>query len=60
VQQPDKLLAEGDPIAKALFEKYKNARMPNVSLGAADVAAVLSYLESRDTAQPKGESTSAR
>jgi protein SCO1/2 len=63
VQQPDKMLAEGDPIAKALFEKYKNARMPNVSLGTADVAAVLSYLESRDAAsqaQPNRESTSAR
>jgi protein SCO1/2 len=48
VQQPDKMLAEGDPIAKALFEKYKNTRMPNVSLGTADVAAVLAYLESRD------------
>ena len=60
VQQPDKMLAEGDPIAKALFEKYKNARMPNVSLGAADVTAVLSYLESRDAASRKKESASAR
>ena len=62
VQQPDKLLAEGDPIAKALFEKYRNARMPNVSLGAADVEAVLAFLESRDRAQvqPGKESASAR
>lgn len=62
VQQPDKMLAEGDPIAKALFEKYKSTRMPNVSLGAADVAAVLAYLESRDApprAQTK-ESASVR
>jgi protein SCO1 len=61
VQQPDRMLAEGDPIAKALFEKYQNARMPNVSLGSADVAAVLSYLESRDgasKAQPRKESAS--
>jgi len=54
------MLAEGDPIAKALFEQYKNARMPNVSLGTADVAAVLSYLESRDAASRKKESASAR
>src|SRR5262252_3136631 len=40
VQQPDRMLAEKDPIATALYEKYKNARMPNVSLGAADVEAV--------------------
>jgi protein SCO1/2 len=63
VQQPDKMLAEGDPIAKALFEKYKNTRMPNVSLGAGDVAAVLAYLESRDgasPAQPRKESAATR
>jgi protein SCO1/2 len=63
VQQPDKMLAEGDPIAKALFEKYKNTRMPNVSLGSADVEAVLAYLESRDGAsrvQPRKESASTR
>jgi protein SCO1/2 len=60
VQQPDRMLAEGDPIAKALFEKYKNARMPNVSLGTADVQAVLAYLESRDTASLKKESAAAK
>lgn len=60
VQQPDKLLAAGDPIARALFDKYKNARMPNVSLGSADVDAVLSYLESRDAAAVKRESAAAK
>jgi len=53
---------QSDPIAKALFEKYKNTRMPNVSLGAADAAAVLAYLEPRDApprAQTK-ESAAAR
>ena len=51
VLQPDKLLAEGDPIATALSKKYGSARMPNVNLGAADVEAVLKYLESRDSAR---------
>lgn len=60
VQQPDRMLAEKDPIATELYEKYKNARMPNVSLGAADVQAVLSYLESRDTASLKKESAAAK
>ena len=50
VLQPDKMLAEGDAIARELFQKYKGARMPNLSLGTADVAAVLAYLESRDGA----------
>lgn len=43
--EPEKVQAEGDAIATALFAKYKTARMPNMSLGSADVAAVLSYLE---------------
>src|SRR6266849_10706764 len=50
VAEPDKMLAEGDPIATALFEKYKDARMPNLRLGSADVLAVLSYLEARGKA----------
>ena len=60
VQRPDKLLAEGDPIAKALFEQYKQTRMPNVSLGAADVQAVLGYLESRDATSIKKESAAVK
>src|SRR6266852_2461267 len=44
---PDRLLAEGDPIAVALFEKYQYARMPNLRLSSDEVAAVLSYVEAR-------------
>lgn len=48
--EPDKMLAERDPIAVNLFEKYRNVRMPNQSLGRDDLAAVLSYLEARSNA----------
>jgi len=48
VAEPEKMQAAGDPTATALFEKYKNARMPNMRLGSADVAAILSYLEARN------------
>lgn len=44
---PDEMLDAGDPIATALFRKYKNVRMPNLRLGSADVAALVSYLEAR-------------
>ncbi len=44
---PDKVLAEGDPIAVRLFEKYQYARMPNLRLSADEAAAVLSYIEGR-------------
>jgi protein SCO1/2 len=50
IQVPDQVLASGDPIAKALYEKYRDVRMPNVSLGGADVAAIVSYLEAQSAA----------
>jgi protein SCO1/2 len=45
--EPDKMLAEGDPIATALFETYNTVRMPNQNMGGADLAAILSYLEAQ-------------
>ena len=46
----DKMLAGGDPIATALFNKYKTVRMPNLSLASNDVADVLAYLEAQSGA----------
>ncbi len=63
ITTPDKLLAEGDPIAVALFEKYQYARMPNLRLSSDEVAAVLSYVEGRSDAlrkQVRKDSASAR
>jgi len=50
IQVPEQVLASGDPTAKALYEKYQKVRMPNVSLGGADVAAIVSYLEAQSAA----------
>lgn len=47
IMAPDKLLAERDPIALALFEKYQYTRMPNLRLSPGEVAAVLSYVDAR-------------
>ena len=47
---PDRMRAEGDPIATALFEQYKNIPMPNLSLGRDDIAALLSYLAAQSRA----------
>jgi protein SCO1/2 len=47
---PDQMLAEGDPIAKALFRRYKGVRMPNLRLSREDIDAVLSYLETGNSA----------
>jgi protein SCO1 len=48
---PDQMLAEGDPIALALFAQYKNVPMPNLRLSETDVAALLAYLEAQNTAR---------
>lgn len=50
ILEPDKMLNEGDPIAKAIFEKYKQVRMPNLALGQADVTAVMTYLQQETAA----------
>jgi protein SCO1/2 len=50
VQVPDEVLAAGDPIATALFHKYKKVRMPNLRLAADDVSVLLSYLEAQEKA----------
>ena len=47
IMAPDRMLAEGDPIATALFEKYQYARMPNLRLGSEEAAAVLSYIDAQ-------------
>jgi protein SCO1/2 len=48
IQSPDKVLAEGDPIARALFEKYKQVNMPNLRLAKEDVAVIVDYLARQD------------
>src|SRR5260221_8385834 len=50
---PDKMLAQGDPIAVALFEKYQYARMPNLRVSSDEAPAVLPYLEARSGAPPE-------
>jgi protein SCO1/2 len=56
---PDKMLAEGDPIAKQLFGKYKNVRMPNLSLSSADAAVLVDYLAKQPAAasQPRASAS---
>jgi protein SCO1 len=45
MKTPDQMLAEKDPIAMALYEKYKQVLMPNLRLSDGDVEAVIGYLE---------------
>jgi len=41
---PDEVLKSGDPIAKALYIKYKKVKMPNLKLGEKDVAELIKFL----------------
>ncbi|BBH46162.1 SCO family protein [Pseudomonas sp. KU43P] len=45
LKEPDRMLAEKDPLATLLFEQYKRLAMPNMRLGDAEVGALISYLE---------------
>ena len=47
---PEKMRAEGDPIALELSKKYKTARMPDQNLGGADLSQILAYLEAQSNA----------
>jgi protein SCO1 len=46
IQEPDGMLAAGDPIATALYNKYKKIGMPNLRLGSSDVQDLISFLAS--------------
>lgn len=46
ISAPDEMLAQGDLVATALFNKYKKVGMPNLRLGSSDVADLISYLAS--------------
>jgi protein SCO1/2 len=47
ISAPDEVLGEGDPVATALYNKYKKIGMPNLRLGSSDVADLISYLATR-------------
>ena len=44
IARPDRMLARGDPIARALFAEYKQVAMPNLGLTDEQVRAVIGYL----------------
>jgi protein SCO1/2 len=44
IVEPDKMIAERDPVALALLAKYKEVRMPSIGLANSDAALVLDYI----------------
>ena len=53
IQTPEKMISDGDPIAKALFEKYRQVRMPNLRIGDEDIAELIGFLKKQSKA-PEG------
>ena len=47
ILEPDRLIAERDPIALTLAARYKDLRMPNLGLTHEDATALVAYLETR-------------
>jgi protein SCO1/2 len=45
ITEPDKLIDEGDPIATALFKKYKEIRMPRLNLPQEDVNTLIEFMK---------------
>ncbi|PYX85358.1 MAG: electron transporter SenC [Acidobacteria bacterium] len=56
IEMPDKMVAERDPIATALYNKYKQVPMPNLRLGDPDVAALIAYLDAQTRERNAGVS----
>lgn len=56
ISAPDRVLAQGDPIAKELFQKYKGVPMPNQGLAVDQVAAIVAYLASASVGEAAGAS----
>ena len=62
IMTPELVLAEKDPIATALFDKYKQVQMPNVRCTADEVAALIKFLQDQTAAaapNPQAQDTAA-
>ena len=53
IQQPDVMLAEGDPLATQLLQEFNNIPMPNAGLTDDEVLAVIAYLGADEVAPPQ-------
>jgi protein SCO1 len=57
IATPEKMLEEHDPIATALFEKYKQVRMPNLRLNEQEVGLIIDFLKKEPEGTTKPEAT---
>ncbi len=50
ILEPDRMLAQHDPIAMTLFSRYKTVRMPNLGLTPEDTEKVIKYIKEESKA----------
>jgi len=58
--EPEKMLAEKDPIVMELHAKYKNVPMPNMRLNEVEVASLIDYMDRRESQNGGGATDRAR
>jgi len=54
IREPDVMVAERDPIAVSLLERYRNLQMPNLGFNETDTEAVIDYMRRRDEEGAQG------
>ena len=59
LKEPDKVLAEAEPTAVLLSNRYPQVRMPNLRLGDEDVAVLIAYLDAQSKVADKAKGTVA-
>ena len=57
IAEPDKLIEEKDPLAIALFQKYKEIRMPRLGLPETEVNLLIEYMKLQTSSLDKQEKT---
>jgi protein SCO1/2 len=55
LKTPDQMLAEKDPIATQLFDRYNRLPMPNLRLSDADVEALITYITDSNSLKKVGK-----
>jgi protein SCO1 len=51
LKEPDKMLAENDPIAIAMYNRYNKILMPNLKLNDSEVEALIQFMEASSKSQ---------
>jgi protein SCO1/2 len=59
MKEPEVMLAEKDPIATALYEKYNKLAMPNLKLKENEIEQILSFLEQGSSAYSANQAKNA-